>query len=58
MLGGFVGTVPGVWNADGYGTEMMEGTSDLRTAACAHDRGAAETYAAKYNQVIVQGTRR
>lgn len=58
MLGGFVGTVPGVENADGYGTEMIEGTSDLRTEACAHQRGTAESYAAKYNQAIVQGSRR
>jgi hypothetical protein len=30
-LGGYVGSVPAVQNVDGYRTEMLEGTSDVRT---------------------------
>jgi hypothetical protein len=54
MLGGFVGSVPGVENADGYPTQMIEGTSDTKTEACARLGATAEIYAAKYNQSIVQ----
>ena len=55
MLGGFVGSVPGVENSDGYQTEMIEGTSDVKTGACAPQGATAEAYATKYNQTIVQG---
>ena len=55
MLGGFVGSVPGVENSDGYQTEMVEGTSDIKTEACARQGATAEAYATKYNQTIVQG---
>jgi hypothetical protein len=55
MLGGFVGSVPGVGNSDGYQTQMIEGTSDVRTEACARQGATAEIYATKYNQTIVQG---
>jgi hypothetical protein len=55
MLGGFVGSVPGVENAGGYQTQMIEGTSDYKTEACARQGDTAERYAAKYNQTIVQG---
>jgi hypothetical protein len=56
MLGGFVGSVPGVQNPNGHTTQMMEGTSDVRTAACAGQRATAEAYATKYNLTVVQGT--
>jgi hypothetical protein len=56
MLGGFVGSVPGVDDPAAYRTQIMEGTSDVRTEACAHQRNMAEAYAAKYNQTIAQGT--
>ena len=56
MLGGFVGSVPGVENPGSLPTQMMDGTSDVRTEACARQRPAAEAYAAKYNQTIVEGT--
>jgi hypothetical protein len=56
MLGGFVGSVPGVESSDGYPTQMIEGTSDVKiTLACAHQRPTAESYATKYNQTIVAG---
>jgi hypothetical protein len=58
MLGGYVGSVPGVQNSDGFPTEVIAGTSDVRTEACAQQRATAEAYAAKYNQVIVQGAGR
>jgi hypothetical protein len=54
--GGFVGSVPGVDDPAAYRTQIMEGTSDVRTEACAHQRNMAEAYAAKYNQTIAQGT--
>jgi hypothetical protein len=58
MLGGFVPDVPGVedTDTDTYPTRFMEGTSDVRTEACARRRATAEAYAAKYNRAIVQGT--
>jgi hypothetical protein len=56
MLGGFVGSVPGVENSNGYQTQMIEGTSDVKTEACARMGAAAENYASKYNQTIVQGS--
>ena len=55
MLGGFVGSVPGVANSNGYHAQMIEGTSDVKTEACARLGATAEVYAAKYNQTIVQG---
>jgi hypothetical protein len=55
MLGGFVGSIPGVENSDGYQTQMIEGTSDVKAEACARLGATAEIYAAKYNQAIVQG---
>jgi hypothetical protein len=57
MLGGFVGSVPGVENSDGYPTQMIEGTSDAKiTDACARLGPTAEAYATKYNRTIVIGT--
>lgn len=56
MLGGFVGSVPGVANPGSYPTQMMEGTSDTKTEGCAHQEAIAEAYAAKYNRTIVQAT--
>ena len=56
MLGGFVGTTPGVQNANGYPTRMMEGTSDTATDACRRQGIIAETYATKYNETIVGHT--
>jgi hypothetical protein len=56
MLGGFVGSLPGVQNAGSYPTRMMEGTSDTETEACAHRKSKAESYAAKYNRTIVAGS--
>lgn len=52
-LGGFVGVVPGAVNANIDQAQIMEGTSDVRTDACARQRANAETYATKYNQVIM-----
>jgi hypothetical protein len=61
MLGGFVGDVPAVDDADSYPTQILYGTSDtrdtLKTDNCARQRPIAETYAAKYNAIIVQATR-
>ena len=55
-LGGFVGSVPGVENSDGYQTQMIEGTSDAKIMdGCARLGPAAEAYAAKYNRTIVIG---
>jgi hypothetical protein len=54
MLGGFVGEVPGVTDADAYSTRMVEGTSDTIGEACSKHRGIAEAYAAKYNRTIIQ----
>ena len=56
MLGGFVGSVPGVANPGSHPTQMMEGTSDTKTKACAHQGATAEAYAVKYNRIIVQAT--
>src|SRR5438045_586774 len=56
MLGGFDGTVPGVEKSAAYPTQIIEGTSDVRTEACARQRATAEAYAAKYNQTIAQRT--
>jgi hypothetical protein len=56
MLGGFVGSVPGVENPGLLPTQMVEGTSDARTEACAQQRPAAEAYASRYNQTIIQAT--
>lgn len=55
MLGGFVGSVPGVSHADGYATRMIEGTADTRTEACTRKRALAAAYATKYNGTIVRG---
>jgi hypothetical protein len=55
MLGGFVGSVPGVSQTDAYPTQMIEGTSDMKTEACARLGPEAESYATKYNQTIVRG---
>lgn len=54
VLGGFVGEVPGVPNADAQPTRMIEGTSDATTEACRGQRDVAEVYATKYNRTIVQ----
>ena len=58
LLGGFVGQVPGVPNADNDSTRMIEGTSDTATEACMRQRGIAEAYAKKYNLTIVMGAKR
>jgi hypothetical protein len=58
MVGGFVGTVPGVEDSESYPTRMMEGTSDTDIRRCAGQRAAAEAYAAKYNQTVVRATAR
>jgi hypothetical protein len=56
MLGGFVGVVPGVEDPGSLPTHMMEGTSDLKTEACAPLGATAEAYATKYNRTIVEGS--
>jgi len=53
MLGGFVGSVPGVSDPGARPTQMIEGTSDTTTKACNRQRATAEAYAVKYNQAIV-----
>jgi hypothetical protein len=53
MLGGFVGSIPGVSDPGTRPTRMIEGTSDTTTLECSQLRATAETYAAKYNQMIV-----
>ena len=58
MLGGFVGTVPGVENPGSYPTQVMEGTSDIETETCARQGATAESYVTKYNQTIVRATGR
>jgi len=57
MLGGYVGSVPGVKNWAGYQLQEIEGTSDTATDACRLLGATAEAYATKYNQTIVDGTR-
>jgi len=54
MLGGLVGTVPGVPDAAGHETLMMEGTTDTTTRACYRTRPVAEAYAEKYNREIMR----
>jgi hypothetical protein len=54
MLGGFVGEVPGVSNANGYSTRMVEGTSDTTSNECRQRVSIAKAYAEKYNRTIVQ----
>ena len=56
VIGGFVGSVPGVENPGSLPTQVVEGTSDARTEACAQLRSTAEAYAARYNQTIIRGT--
>jgi hypothetical protein len=55
MLGGFVGSVPGVENWHGYQLQEIEDTSDTTTEACRRLRATAEFYATKYNQTVVHG---
>lgn len=55
MLGGFVGSVPGVEEPKGYRTRMIDGTSDTTTEACRRERRVAEAYATRYNQTIARG---
>jgi hypothetical protein len=55
MLGGFAGAVPGVENSDGYQTQMIKGTSDVKTEACARQGATAESYAAKCDKTIENG---
>ena len=55
MLGGFVGSVAGVETQMAIRRKMIEGTSDIKTEACARLGATAEVYAAKYNQTIVHG---
>ncbi len=54
MLGGFVGSVPGMSDPGDHPTRMMDGTSDTTTEACRRARPIAEVYAAKYNETISQ----
>lgn len=54
MLGGYVGTVPGVSDPSAYPTKMLAGTSDNNTFACLRQKSVAEKYAAKYNRTIVR----
>lgn len=56
MLGGFVRSVPGVANPGSLPTQMMEGTSDTKTEACARQAVTAEAYAGNYNRTIAQAT--
>ncbi|RYD65042.1 MAG: hypothetical protein EOP84_32235 [Verrucomicrobiaceae bacterium] len=55
MLGGYVGTVPGLSSSSVYPTKMLEGTSDSNTLACLRQMSLAEIYASKYNRTIVRG---
>jgi hypothetical protein len=55
-LGGFVGSVPGVENWDGYQLQEIEGTSDTATEACRRLGATAKAYATKYNQSVVHGS--
>jgi hypothetical protein len=52
MLGGLVGTIPGVTNAGNHSTRMLEGTSDTETEACRKLRPKAKDHAARYNAII------
>jgi hypothetical protein len=56
MLGGYVGSVPGVKNWAGYQLQEIEGTSDTTSEACRRLGATAEAYAAKYNHAIIAGT--
>jgi len=56
MLGGFAGSVPGVENPGSLPTQMIEGTSEVKTDACADEGATAEAYAAKYNRTVVEGS--
>lgn len=54
MLGGFVGSVPGVTDPGKHTTRMLDGTSDTTSDACRRIAATAEAYAVKYNRAIVQ----
>jgi hypothetical protein len=52
MLGGYVGTIPGV-EGSGLPAKLIEGTTDYETEACRRLRPLVEAYAAKYNATMV-----
>lgn len=51
MLGGYVGTIPG-GEAGNLPTELLAGTGDDATTACAALRSSAESYALRYNKTV------